>query len=61
MYCLGVGTILESVTIGLIMSFLILILGTCYNKFIEEKELRERFGPEYKEYKEKTPFLIPIF
>ena len=61
MYCLGVGTILESVTIGLIMSFLILILGTCYNKFIEEKELWERFGPEYKEYKEKTPFLIPIF
>ena len=60
-YCLGVGTILDSITIGLIMSFLILILGTCYSKFIEEKELQMRFGQEYEEYKEKTPFLISIF
>ncbi|MFA6223766.1 MAG: isoprenylcysteine carboxylmethyltransferase family protein [Desulfomonilaceae bacterium] len=60
-YCLGVGTILESITIGLLMSFLILILGTCYSKFIEEKELRKRFGQEYEEYREKTPFLISNF
>ena len=60
-YCLGVGTILESITIGLIMSFLVLTLGTCYGKFIEEKELRIRFGQEYEEYKEKTPFLISKF
>jgi protein-S-isoprenylcysteine O-methyltransferase Ste14 len=60
-YCLGVGTILESITIGLIMSFLVLALGTCYGKFIEEKELRIRFGQEYEQYREKTPFLMPRF
>ena len=60
-YCLGLGTILESITIGLIMSCLILIFGTCYSKFIEERELWIRFGQEYEEYKEKTPFLVPRF
>jgi protein-S-isoprenylcysteine O-methyltransferase Ste14 len=30
-----------------------------YIKLIEEKELEERFGPEYLEYKMRTPFLIP--
>jgi protein-S-isoprenylcysteine O-methyltransferase Ste14 len=32
-----------------------------YIKRIEEKELEERFGSEYSEYKKKTPFLIPRF
>jgi len=32
-----------------------------YIKLFEEKELEERFGPEYLEYKRKTPFLIPRF
>jgi protein-S-isoprenylcysteine O-methyltransferase Ste14 len=30
-----------------------------YIKIIEEKELEERFGSEYFEYKKRTPFLIP--
>jgi protein-S-isoprenylcysteine O-methyltransferase Ste14 len=30
-----------------------------YIKLIEEKELEERFGTEYLEYKKRTPFLIP--
>lgn len=60
-YCFGVGTILDSITTGLIMFFLSLIFGTCYVKFIEEKELQIRFGKEYEEYREKTPFLIPRF
>jgi protein-S-isoprenylcysteine O-methyltransferase Ste14 len=30
-----------------------------YIKLIEEKELQERFGSEYLEYKRRTPFLIP--
>jgi len=30
-----------------------------YIKLIEEKELEERFGSEYLEYKKSTPFLIP--
>jgi protein-S-isoprenylcysteine O-methyltransferase Ste14 len=32
-----------------------------YIKLIEEKELEERFGSEYLEYKRRTPFLIPHF
>lgn len=28
-------------------------------KLIEEKELEKRFGDPYREYKKKTPFLIP--
>lgn len=32
-----------------------------YIKLIEEKELEERFGIEYLEYKRRTPFLIPRF
>jgi protein-S-isoprenylcysteine O-methyltransferase Ste14 len=30
-----------------------------YTKLIEEKELEKRFGWEYVEYKERTPFVIP--
>ncbi|HEY3312270.1 MAG TPA: methyltransferase [Anaerolineales bacterium] len=30
-------------------------------KFFEELELALRFGESYKEYKQKTPFLIPTF
>jgi protein-S-isoprenylcysteine O-methyltransferase Ste14 len=32
-----------------------------YIKLIEEKELEERFGVEYLEYKRRTPFLLPRF
>ena len=30
-------------------------------KLIEEKELEQRFGDVYREYKKKTPFFIPKF
>jgi len=30
-------------------------------KLIEEKELEQRFGEAYREYKKKTPFFIPKF
>jgi protein-S-isoprenylcysteine O-methyltransferase Ste14 len=32
-----------------------------YIKLFEEKELEERFGVEYLEFKRRTPFLIPRF
>jgi protein-S-isoprenylcysteine O-methyltransferase Ste14 len=32
-----------------------------YIKLVEEKEMAERFGLEYLEYKRRTPFLIPRF
>jgi protein-S-isoprenylcysteine O-methyltransferase Ste14 len=57
-FYLGVAIWLGSfsaVGLGLIYPVGILI----YIKLIEEKELEERFGSEYLEYKERTPFLIP--
>jgi protein-S-isoprenylcysteine O-methyltransferase Ste14 len=49
-------------------SFSALILGLIYPvgiliyiKLVEEKELEQRFGHEYLEYKRRTPFLIPRF
>ena len=30
-----------------------------YVRFIEEKELEARYGPEYVEYKRSTPFILP--
>ena len=60
-YCFGVGTILGSITTGLTMSFLSLVLGACYVKFIEEKELYIRLGHEHEKHSQKTPFLILRF
>ncbi len=48
---------ISAIGLGLIYPVGILI----YIKLIEEGELEERFGPEYLEYKMKTPFLIPSF
>jgi protein-S-isoprenylcysteine O-methyltransferase Ste14 len=41
----------------LIILFAIFLIA--YNKLIEERELQERYGSEYLEYKRRTPFLLP--
>jgi protein-S-isoprenylcysteine O-methyltransferase Ste14 len=69
-YCrnpMSLGTILfyvgVSVWIGSLSAagFTILFAGLLlvYIKTVEEKELEERFGPAYTEYKQNTPFLVP--
>ena len=60
-YYLGIGTIMQGITVGIISFLLGLIIGSAYHKFIEESELEIRFGEEYKRYKKDTPFLIPKF
>jgi len=58
LFYLGVAIWLGSfsaIGLGLVYPVGILI----YIKLIEEKELEERFGSEYLEYKRRTPFLIP--
>jgi protein-S-isoprenylcysteine O-methyltransferase Ste14 len=58
LFYLGVSIWLGSISaigLGLVYPVGILI----YIKLVEEKELEERFGSEYLEYKERTPFLIP--
>jgi protein-S-isoprenylcysteine O-methyltransferase Ste14 len=44
-------------TFGVVPSFLFLNLN--YLKNVEERDLEERFGEEYKIYRKKTPFIIP--
>jgi len=53
---IGTGS-LSALGLSLIYPVVILI----YVKLFEEKELEERFGVEYLEYKRRTPFLIPRF
>jgi protein-S-isoprenylcysteine O-methyltransferase Ste14 len=57
-FFLGIAIWLGSVSaLGLALIYPIGI--SIYIKSIEEKELEERFGSEYSEYKKRTPFLIP--
>jgi protein-S-isoprenylcysteine O-methyltransferase Ste14 len=59
-FYLGVAIWLGSFSaVGLAMIYPVGIL--IYIKLIEERELEERFGSEYLEYKRRTPFLIPRF
>lgn len=59
LYYYGLGALAHSVTAGLFMFLCAFLVGTCYHKFVEERELFLRFGEEYLEYKRRTPFLIP--
>ena len=58
-YYFGLGNYFGSFRLGIIMVAIALIIGSCYNKFYEEKELLRRYGTDYEEYRRKTPFLIP--
>jgi protein-S-isoprenylcysteine O-methyltransferase Ste14 len=59
-FYLGVAIWLGSISAtGLALIYAVGIL--IYIKLIEEKELEQRFGVEYLEYKRRTPFLIPHF
>lgn len=57
---LGFGIIFNPLSFMFISIFLF-ILFFLYYKLIKEKELVARFGEEYLEYKNRTPFLIPAF
>jgi protein-S-isoprenylcysteine O-methyltransferase Ste14 len=58
-YYLGIGTLLGGIITGITCFILGFTAGSIYHKFIEERELEERFGEEYKRYKENTPFVFP--
>jgi protein-S-isoprenylcysteine O-methyltransferase Ste14 len=70
-YCrnpMTLGTIMAFsgivIMIGSYSSLLFVVLFTmtliAYIKVVEEKELEFRFGKEYVDYKNDTPFIIPI-
>ncbi len=60
-YLLGLGTALFSLITGIVALAVIAVLGGAYYHFVEERELRARFGEEYEEYRQTTPFVIPRF
>jgi protein-S-isoprenylcysteine O-methyltransferase Ste14 len=54
----GISILIGSFSaVGIVIVFAVLLL--VYIKKLEEKELEDRFGSQYTEYKETTPFLIP--
>ncbi len=59
-YYLGVATWTGSIS-ALILALIYPVGILIYIKLVEEKELEQRFGLEYLEYKRRTPFLIPRF
>ncbi len=54
----GIVVIINSISAYVIYSVLVSAL-LFYIKRIEEKELEERFGQDYLEYKKTVPFIIP--
>ncbi len=57
---LGVATLIGSLSaIALVLIGAALLLT--YIKLLEEKEMESRFGEPYREYRKRTPFIIPRF
>lgn len=57
-FCFGISIAIGSLSsLAIVLAFSILIL--VYIKFVEEKELEQRYGAEYIAYKRGTPFLVP--
>ena len=69
-YCrnpMALGTIVLylgfAVLLGSISAIVLVLIGAifllAYIKLIEEKEMELRFGEDYQEYRQETPFVIP--
>jgi len=57
-FCFGIAIWIGSLSaVGFTLLFVVSLV--IYVKLVEEKELEERFGSEYLQYKRKTPFLVP--
>jgi protein-S-isoprenylcysteine O-methyltransferase Ste14 len=61
LFALGVGFISGSSLLTLSVLLGLIPAHLFFLRFFEELELELRLGESYKEYKQKTPFLIPRF
>ena len=61
LFSLSVGFISGSTLLTLYVLLGLIPAHLFFLKFFEELELELRLGESYKEYKQKTPFLIPTF
>jgi protein-S-isoprenylcysteine O-methyltransferase Ste14 len=59
LYWFGLGVFFGSPRIGVIVALIGFFLGWAYHKLVEERELEARFGDAYREYRAKTPFMLP--
>lgn len=55
----GVGSIAGSPSLLFVFAPIFVVCSVFEFKFIEEPELERRFGETYREYKRKTPMLVP--
>jgi protein-S-isoprenylcysteine O-methyltransferase Ste14 len=55
---LGVATLIGSIS-ALVLVLVWAVLLLAYIRFLEEKEMELRFGDAYREYRKRTPFIIP--
>ena len=61
LFTLSIGFISGSTLFTLAVLFGVIPAHIFFLKYLEELELELRLGESYKEYKQKTPFLIPRF
>ena len=61
LFALSIGYISGSTLLTLAVLFGVIPAHIFFLKYLEELELELRLGESYKEYKQKTPFLIPRF
>jgi protein-S-isoprenylcysteine O-methyltransferase Ste14 len=55
----GIGILFGSITLTFIATPVFVFVSLLEFKYIEEPELEKRFGKAYREYKKKTPLIIP--
>ncbi|MBA4422208.1 MAG: hypothetical protein C0390_03780 [Syntrophus sp. (in: bacteria)] len=55
----GIGILFGSVTLTFMATPIFVFVSILEFKYIEEPELEKRFGKAYREYKKKTPMIIP--
>lgn len=56
---IAMGILMKSISVTIIIPGGYIILWTIWLKTREEPALEDRFGDPYREYKSKTPYLIP--
>jgi len=60
LFIMGVGLYCSSFATAFILSILLVTLVSIWIKRLEEPKLAKRFEKDYIEYRENTPFIIPI-
>jgi protein-S-isoprenylcysteine O-methyltransferase Ste14 len=56
---IALGAWIGYLSVYALTSFVLFVIGiNAHLKFVEEKELLERFGQDYRDYKKKVPIIV---